>query len=58
MKQGTKVKWVDGMGIENHGEVDWEALESREERIPIRTKEGFIVRIKRESLEELKNTYE
>ena len=52
MKQGQHVKYQDAQGNEHTGTVDWEALTSREERIPVRigAGEGYIVRIRLEKL--------
>ena len=53
MKQGQAVKWVDGMGFENTGVVDWEAIIYNEPIIPIRKRNGVIIRIERRYLEEI-----
>ena len=52
MRQGQKVKWVDGRGFEHKGIVDWEAIIWDEPRIPIRTTDGSIRRIERRNVEE------
>ena len=51
MKQGTKVRWVDGMGIENKGIVDWESTQWDTDTVPIRDEKGVIRWITRELLE-------
>ena len=53
MKQGQAVKWVDGMGFENTGVVDWKAIIYNEPIIPIRKRNGVIIRIERRYLEEI-----
>ena len=56
MKQGQMVKWTDGMGFEHEGIVDWDAIIWHESRIPIRCKEGNVVRIERRNIEEINNS--
>ena len=55
MKQGQRVKWVDGMGFEHKGIVDWDAIRDSELIIPVRDGKGVIRRIERRNLEESKD---
>lgn len=51
MKQGQQVKWVNGMGIEQRGVVDWEATQDAENTIPVRAKDNVIRWVARYQLE-------
>ncbi len=55
MKQGQKVTWIDGMGIEHEGVVDWEAIQWTANPIPIRTKDNIIRWIERQKVAEAHN---
>ena len=53
MKQGDKVKWVDGMGFENKGTVDWEATQWDASPVPVRDNRDNVIRwIERSNIKE------
>lgn len=47
MKQGDKVRWIDGAGFENTGTVAWFEDDFM---IPVETKDGRIIRIQYKDL--------
>jgi len=51
MKQGDKVKWVDGMGFEHTGTVDWEAIQWTANPVPVRDKDDIVRWIERRNIE-------
>ena len=52
MKQGQAVRWVDGMGFEAHGIVDWRTFEQENQKVPVRSDvTGRVSLIDRKKLE-------
>ncbi len=51
MKTGEKVKWVDGMGFEHKGIVDWDAVQQTASPVPVRDNQGVIRWIEIRNLE-------
>ena len=44
VKEGDKVKWIDGAGFERHGVVALDAV-LHDFRIPVEQRDGTIIRI-------------